>query len=345
MNPDKLKEEIASILPQNSMGDSKEPLHILDSQVEPENQQHSKFKTDAASQKPIRTYESDVAEALARKKSSVINMVVAEKKRETGTESISNKPSSQIGKKLLLVVISLIFIAAGIAGAYYLYLKSPLVPDPVTPQAVKIPSIIAPDTQKVILVNSMKKEQLTAFLSEEFTKYEIGSDKILELIPATSKASTTIRLTGSEFINTMGFDMPDILKRSLSDRWMLGVHNSAELDSPFIIFTTDFFQNAFAGMLKWESSMPENLANLLGYRERARAQDALSTTSIASYFNIRGTFEDKIIRNRDVREFISDQGVMLFLYAFIDEKTIVIGTSESTISALLDRIEKQTYVR
>ncbi len=345
MNPDKLKEEIASILPQNSIGDQKQPLHVLDNQVEPENKQHSQFKTDATSQKPLRTYEGDVAEALARKKSSVMSMVVAENKRDTGSESISNKPPSQAGKKLLLVLVSFIFVGAGIAGAYYLYLQSPLVPDEPAKQAVKIASIVTPDSQKVISVNSMKRDQLITFLSSEFQKYEVGADKILELIPATTNGSTTLRVTGSQFINTLEFDMPDILKRSLTDRWMLGVHNSNEQDLPFMIFTTDFFQNAFAGMLKWEPSMPENLANLLGFRDRAQSNDPLSTTSIASFFNIRGTFEDKTVRNRDVREFISERGEMLFLYDFIDENTIIIATSESTISALLDRIEKQTYVR
>lgn len=345
MNPDKLKEEIAAILPQNSMGVSKQPLHALDNQVEPENKQHSAFKTDTTSQKPLRTYESDVAEALARKKSSVMSMVVAENKRETGSETISNKPQSHTGKKVLLIVISLIFIGAGVAGAYYLYLQSPLVPDEPVKQAIKIPSVVEPDIQKVVNINSLSTEQLSTVLATEFMKYEIGLEKILELIPAKTVASTTIRVTGSQFISAIGFDMPDILKRSLTDRWMLGVHDSNGQNLPFMIFTTDFFQNAFAGMLKWEESMPEELANLLSYRQRARIDDPLSTTSIATFFNIRGTFEDKIIRNRDVREFISQKGEMLFLYSFIDENTIVIATSESTIGVLLDRIEKQTFVR
>ncbi|MEK7463760.1 MAG: hypothetical protein AAB610_01405 [Patescibacteria group bacterium] len=337
MNPDKLKEEIAAILPQNSMGVSKQPLHALDNQVEPGDRQHA--------QKPIRTYESDVAEALARKKSSVMSMVVAENKRETGSESISNKPPSQAGKKILLIVISLVFIVAGVAGAYYLYLKSPLVPDKPAQKAIKIPSIVEPDTQKIVAINSSNEEQLVTLLSTEFMRYEIGSEKILELIPTKTVASTTVRVTGSQFVSAIKFDMPDILKRSLTDQWMLGVYDSAGQNYPFMIFKTDFFQNAFAGMLKWEEFMPEDLADLLGYRQRTLIGDPLSTTSIATFFNIRGTFEDKIIKNRDVREFISQEGEMLFLYSFIDENTVVVATSESTISALLDRIEKQTYIR
>lgn len=343
MNPDKLKEEIASILPKSSEGIEKGPLHMLDKQVEPGKEQHA--QQDPSSQKPIRTYESDVADALAHKKSSVMNMVIAENKKDTGTESIANKPASHIGKKILLLLISIIFIGAGLAGAYYLYLKSPLVPDPVAKPVIKIPSLIAPDTQKIIGIASLKKEQFTQFLSTEFTKYNIGPEKVLELIPTISSGSTTLRLTGSQFIDTLEFDMPDVLKRSLTDHWMLGTYMQNEQPAPFIIFKTDFFQNAFAGMLKWETSMPEDLANLFGFREKARVEDALSTTSIASFFNIRGVFEDKAIRNRDVREFISQKGEILFLYTFIDENTIVISTSEVTISALLDRIEKQAYIR
>jgi hypothetical protein len=345
MNPDKLQAEIGAILPQSSTGVQKQPLHILDNQVEPHEQQHSQFKTDTVSQKPIRTYESDVAEALARKKSSVMNMVIAENKRDTGSESISNKPPSQAGKKLLLLVISMIFVGAGLFGAYYLYLQSPLVPDEPAQPAVKIQSVVTPDAQKVLAVNSLQGKQLSTYLVSEFVKYEVAPGAILEFIPVTATGSTTLRVTGTDFVNSLGLDIPDILERSITDRWMLGVHNTAEVYAPFMIYTTDFFQNAFAGMLRWEESMPEELADLLNYRERARPEDSTSTTSISSFFNIRGTFEDRIIRNRDVRQFISQRGEMLFLYAFLDEKTIVIATAESTITNLLDRIEKQTFVR
>ena len=215
-----------------------------------------------------------------------------------------------------------------------------------------MPSVINPDIQTIIATNSLQKNQLTQILSNEFDKYEagdqIGDNKILELVLMQSVNGTTSnRVSATQLINSLGWGMDDTLKRSVTSNWMLGIYSSPETneDFPFIVLKNDFFQNAFAGMFKWESSMPDDLVDLLGYKNKALGEEAMSTTSVATYFNIRGTFEDRIIRNRDIREFISERGELLFLYTFLSKDLILITTSEAVIPALLDRIDKQTYVR
>src|SRR3989338_11165686 len=68
----------------NNARNTEYPLNILHEQVEPA------IAPKIVSQKSIRTYESDVAEALSRKKTSVMTMAIAENKKESGTNSISN---------------------------------------------------------------------------------------------------------------------------------------------------------------------------------------------------------------------------------------------------------------
>ena len=107
-------------------------------------------------------------------------------------------------------------------------------------------------------------------------------------------------------------------------------------NSAFIIFNTDFFQNAFAGMLKWEQTMPEELASLLGYQY---------SLEYSQEYSAGGRFVDKIIKNRDTRQYMANNGEIIFLYSFIDKNTIIIGANETIIPVLLERIEKQAYIR
>ncbi len=63
------------------------------------------------------------------------------------------------------------------------------------------------------------------------------------------------------------------------------------------------------------------------------------------YFTLRGTFQDRIVKNKDVREFVTSDGTILFLYSFIDNSKLVIAPDEDTLSAIISRLEKQAFVR
>lgn len=308
----------------------------------------------------VRTYEGDVAQAMSGPKSTVVNMVLAENERKTGTASISNKPESHLGRNIFLTLVSLIFIASGVGVGYYVYKTGVFDKDPIAPVVTKIPSIVSPDTQKIINIPVLERDQLKKSLISQFSSQETDPGKIVELIPAQTVGSSTKRVSGSQFLNIAGFAMTDTLKRSLTDKWMIGVYSSVEESGkniPFIIMTTDFFQNAYSGMLKWEPTMPEELADLFMYREKGNQNsisqndesssttDTTSDKSIHLFYNIKGAFRDRIKSNRDVREFMSQKNELLLLYTFLDKDTLLITTSEEVIPALLERIEKQTYVR
>ena len=310
----------------------------------------------------LRTYESDVANALSKKGSTVADIAIAESKRKNeGEESISNKPKSQIGKNIFIILLSIIFIVAGAGGGYYLYLQSPLAAVPVVVQK-KISSVVKSDSQKVINIGQLKGEPLTKLINDNFNKQIAKTDFISEFILTQTEASTTYRVSGAEFLSYSDFKVTDTLKRSLTDRWMIGAYaldsQGTQVNIPFVILTTDFFQNAFAGMHVWEGEMPEDLADLFGYRDLASIENlplentasstattSQSFTKLSKLYNVRGSFKDKLIMNRDVRELISPNGNILLLYTFIDKNTILITTSEELIPALIDRIEKQTYLR
>ena len=69
------------------------------------------------------------------------------------------------------------------------------------------------------------------------------------------------------------------------------------------------------------------------------------TPQLKPYTTIRGKFEDRIVKNKDVRAFRTDAGTTLFLYSFIDNTHLVVTSNENTLAEILSRLEKQSFVR
>lgn len=278
----------------------------------------------------LRTYEGDIADNIKNKNTSILTMAIAESERGGGTKSVTNNTSSNTGKNISMALASIVLIAGGIYGGYYLYSISPLAVVPIK-QDTRTPSIVNSDIQKVITIKELNRGELIKTMAEQFSTLTNDKNVLTEFVLNKTIASTTSRLTGKDFINVINFNITDTLKRSLTDKWMVGMYSAneqgIEQNLPFIILTTDFFQNAFAGMLKWENTLPQEMSGVFGYSPSS------------------GRFVDKVIMNRDIREYVTGSGEALFLYTFIDKDTILMTTSEAIVPIILERIEKQTYVR
>lgn len=307
-------------------------------------------------QKPIRTYESDIAEALANRKASVATIAIAESQKKEGVQRIVNTAPAQekeertnwwpIVKHFFFLLLSIVLITGGIGGGYYLYLQSPIAnPVPEAPVVIKVPSVIDSDKQVTFNLDGIPRDNIINQINFEANKSPLPKGQILEMLLKEKKGGEDVTISGAGFLNKIGISIPDVLLRSIKDRWMFGIYTEKDSQrTPFVVLTTDFFQNTFAGMLAWEKTMPDDLSELFRYKDRVREADNASST-ISSYFGITGDFIDRQLRNRDIREFRDRRGNLLFLYAFIDEKTLMITSTESAFMDIIDRIEKQNYIR
>ena len=363
-------------------------------------EQQTAPKSPTPSLKNIRTYESDVADLLAKRNTSAVTIALAESRRKQGKESlatVSDNGPSRTGIKILIVVLILLFLGGGIFGAFYLYSKSPLAPQPSTynpPQSFN--TLIPVDSQTVIEINAIGlkniKEKVLGEMSKSQTPNTIRELALVTAGPATNNGSanpkTMVRIPASTMVSGLGISMPDILSRSLTPNWMMGVYsNGSGQESLFVIVTNNFFQNAFAGMLQWESIMADDIKNYIiptGVNGVANALSvpngtviATTTTSLATssliatstvvmgtsttastiatttpvndfvspYTTIRGQFVDKYIKTKDIREFRSSDGTVLFYYTFIDNNRLLFAADEGLVSEIMARLEKQAFVR
>lgn len=379
----------------------------------------SKEETSSGIVKPIRTYEGDVAEAMSHRRTSTASIAIAESKKMEGEEKISNNktttPSNHSGIKFTMILLSILLLGGGAIGAYYLYSISPLAPvTPTTSQKKTTPSIIPSNLQAVIVVDGQDSITIQKRIQAEVLKNQTPNT-IKEIVIAKKNTSGSLnRVGGPSMIRELDINVPDILTRSLTSNWMLGVHSDAESkNTVFVVATSNFFQNTFAGMLQWESVMADDLKRYLfpiepeGISNSSSQQDSgiyqytnpldnidsilpatassssatstqiaktststakstikiatttkndslISTTTsttteivqpLRTYLTIRGKFEDKIVKNKDVREFRTDTGEILFLYSFIDSSHLVITSSEEALAEILTRLEKQSFIR
>ncbi len=324
----------------------------------------------------LRTYESDVANALSHKRTSVASIAIAEntKREEATAEQVQEQenevqqqsqsaPKNHSVFKILLVILIIIFIGGGIGGAYYLYSKSPLAPSPHTfiPEPIANTSgVLSINSEETIDIQGMDLNAVRARIAAEVNKPH-SPGNIHELVFVNNGN----RVTEAEMLTLMQIDAPDILKRSLTDPWMLGIYTDemGEKDV-FIAATTNFFQNTFAGMLQWENIMADDLKFYISSARGIVNAPAPGSTievsggngsttpivqppsnSIDRYYTIRGQFEDRIIMNKDVRVFRTTDRNILFLYSFINNSTLVFTTKEKTLVEILNRLEKQAFIR
>jgi hypothetical protein len=336
--------------------------------------------------KALRTYESDVAEFMSHRGTSVASVAIAEsekKKRNeiAGNEAVKNvEEKSNTSKKLFLLLISLILVAAGAIGAYYLYSQSALAPQPaVAPAQQKTVSLIPSDSQVNISIDGLAPSQILGRIQAEISKNQ-APNTVKEIILAKTFNNQSVRVNGPDALTIMDINAPDMLARSLTNNWMLGVHSDAGGNkSVFVVATNNFFQNAFAGMLAWENVMaddlkqylytasPMGIANVIpaiiaatstvtasssqltqtasSSQPKIAATSSISEKILQPYFTIRGHFVDGIVKNRDAREFKTEAGDVLFLYSFIDNTKLVWAGREETLAEIVSRLEQRAFVR
>lgn len=378
------------------------------------------------SEKALRTYESDVAEFMAQRRTSMASIAVAEKKRQAQETKAASAPArqntstnprlsgiqpnlvqypqmqsagidtspqqpepaqsvpiqesrepSRFARTVFILLWSLIFIDAGITAVYYFYKKSPISNiSPITAPTVNNTLIRTDLSQRVSVANMAPKQIVNSVDSALNEPQEANTIREIILID-----SSGTKITGQDMLNRLDISAPDMLKRTINGDWMLGSYSDGSFNNAFVIATTDYFQNAFSGMLSWERVVIDDLslylpdpqklldehnASLLTAQDGTSTQSnanatstandtnttsTASTTSIAvekyitPYPTIKGQFIDRIVRNKDVREFVDQYGNIIFMYSFVDNNHLVFARNEGTLAEIIARLEQKSFVR
>lgn len=348
--------------------DSKEPIKSAVG-TPPENKETVKFKEVMEHQSEkfihddkldtIETYNTDFAKAIRKDNVSALQIALAEKKKqdEMGVNSqVPDKAEMSLRVKIIGGVTLLVVLVGGYFLASWIFAKGQT-PENVanqntTNQSTDQTPLIKIDQKQIVQIDgkddiAIKKEIL------KFVNGTVDTATIKELILAAqptagSKAGDLNKITTSQFFDNLHTHASPQLIRALADNYTMGVYGSSPRDF-FIIFNVKSQDNAFAGMLTWESYMNDDVGDIFERNfKTAGFTNGTSTgsstkltqpveTSNQSITNQR-VFSDKIFYNKDTRVIYDTEGKIKILYSFIDPKTLVLVSSDTGFKEILSRL-------
>lgn len=306
----------------------------------------------------IRTYEMDTKQYMQNEKPSAASIAlqeqatkreaVKEARREAQANDVARKQSSSSShpfRRAFAIIAGVLLLVAALGVVGYVGYITLLVPDEIT-------SNIEPSS----FFFTESSEAITVTDSANPTMVQNRIDDILDDPPTTVGGVTQIFFTrpiedgNDELLGTDGFlfntgtSFPASLTRWLSDAFMFGVF-VLDQQYPFLVFKTDSYEDAFAGMLRFESSMTSSLEPLFGeaLRPNANPQIATSSTDRPNNPPQSGQFEDRIIQNKDTRVLEHPNGSTQLIYSFVTNDTLVITTDESALVEIFNRLQRVRF--
>lgn len=282
--------------------------------------------------KVLRTYTSDMADAVKTNEVSVIKIALAEKeKRER--EEIYKEAEGTNTSKIFLVIGGIILIAGAIIGSYFLIQKKKANE---TPKIIKenIDTFISYDSySKIDTTNITNVNDLVKIINQE-SQTNTGSIKSIFFTKKTNEISED--LTSKNFLSLINSTAPGALIRSLSDKYLLGKYSSPKIinenskPSTFLIFQTSDYALSYASMLNWEQTMLKDLFIIFNIN--------IQNTNNSVF---EQPWKDILINNKDTRVLYGEDGKGILYYVFVGKNNLIITDNTETIKEITSRIMAQ----
>lgn len=300
----------------------------------PENQgQQNKTETPHN----IRTYQSDVEEILKNGQGSLATIAIAENDKKIRAGLSAEEPEKPDHTKFVLALsLGLIIVGVGIFGFIYFWRGTGQKP---LPLVEKTPAIIVIDFEKALDIKGMGRNELLSVLAKEFEESTITLSSIVGFRLNEGKGESAQTVLTSDFLKKLQVHAPDSLVRSLAPNFTLGLH-ALNVNHPFLIFKTNYYQNTYAGMLSWETTLKEDLGPIF-----IKPEPAMEISTTDQVLGRSETFEDTVVKNRDTRALRNRSGKIVFLYSFPDKNTLIITTNADTLQKISERLLAGKQVR
>lgn len=275
--------------------------------------------------KVLRTYTTDMAEAIRQDEASVIKIALAEKARREREAEVKKAEGTTFTKTAFLLGGILLLAIAAVA-IYFLFFRK--TEEVVIPVESRVESFLSYDSNAIIETSSIENfSQLVRTIKEKEDGLS-GTIKTFFFVKEAGEKKEFLFPSG--LLSLANVKVPDSLLRALSSNYLFGkyeIDQSNQVSAPFLILEANNYNQAYASMLNWEDTM---LSDLLFFFEIKLPEGKLAI----SY----GSWGDLIIKNKDVRVLRDPYGKGLIYYSFVNKNSFVITTSAEALSEIIDRI-------
>lgn len=265
----------------------------------------------------VRTYSSDLAEAIKDSKGSVIKIAIAEnERRQKERKELEDAPK----KNALFAVGSILIILIAMAvfyGIFWYKKNSSIAPIVVAPRPT---TIIKSEFSENLDVAGMTRTQIIPAIREKVLTPNIRPGTIKNISIVQENGQEVTQVTASKFLRMLDTHASDDFVRSLSNEFMVGIY-LYDKSNLFLVLTGQSHDYLLSGIINWEPFLFEDLAPMFGF----------NTMGDSAKYNDTN-FTDVLIENREARAIVDENNKPLFFYTFIDPDTIFIATDPKTLT-------------
>jgi hypothetical protein len=334
--------------------------------------------SEAARRASIRTLESDAAETIHNQNLSVSGIALAQQ-QSSEKELRNTLPDEEKSRSMpwILGGVGLAVLGAIVVTvAFLMQTQAPLAPVTMTAPDALIPGV----EETVLDVTDMTRTKLSQTLGALPSAYAQKTGiSLVRLVTYVDQADTDGNVTRvaqnmipDDFFTTLSARNTDRLARSLGNLSYFGVVSKAGKTSPFLAFEVTSYESAFAGLLEWESALPEDLAFMVrtpaplppppapilppvATSTVATTTATSSTSSIATttpvqtpvvapvMTSVTPVFKDLSVKNKDTRALLAGDGSVRVLYSFLSQKLLIIAPDEETLTTIIDYISTARF--
>jgi hypothetical protein len=271
---------------------------------------------------PIRTFQSDIADALKNQKGSVIKIAVLEQEKKEKV-ALSNKKTKS--KNTFYITFGIILLLVSLLVSFYFFYLNQ------NKQTLNIQTLIPKtfvkgDHQTTLSVSN--ESLVGGELNEIIDKLNIpvGQIEQINILKKIDGVDSFMKL--DELFSGLSINTPEIFMFSLDkDVYLLGVYQT-DIKSPFLLMKTKVFSNTFSSTLDWESKMVDDLRPFIKSQNEEGSQVL---------------FKDVVIKNEDVRVGFDKEEKEVIAYSFFGHKKeyLLIAPNSDVIGSLISRFTKK----
>ncbi|HVS79425.1 MAG TPA: hypothetical protein VHF05_00425, partial [Candidatus Paceibacterota bacterium] len=204
------------------------------------------------------------------------------------------------------------------------------------------------ETEKIDLTEMTREKIVSVFAEERSQAVPSGQIKYLKLVE--SGAAVEQDATISRFLALVEAKAPAEFVRSLDGTFMAGIYGDGQASDPFLLIKLSSFDNAYSGMLTWESTLWNDLGPLMSADRAAPVvkDTGFAVTGTTTAFVTapsQSDFDDLIVNNLNTRVVRNDAGQIIFLYSFIDNDTLLITTNDLAFQGITSKYTASKLIR
>lgn len=271
----------------------------------------------------VRTFSSDLADAVREKGGSMIRIAVAEEEKH---QKMHDATSATSKKNIVFTILGFLFVAAAIGVFVWTYQQKQKEVTPAPVVTAQPTSLIKAEDAQRIDIEGMEVEDIVTTVQTILANPGVQPGSVKNIVITRTTGGTTTRIPANEFLSTLQTHAPSNLVRALSPEYMLGVY-LYDHDNLFLILHGSAHDFLLSGMLSWEPYLFNDMVPLF----------KIDTTGFTKAQLQDVKFTDAVIQNRDTRAVFDANKKPLLYYAFVDQNTIVIATDPKTLTEVVHR--------